>query len=656
MLKLIVWPKSKEFPPQEIKFELGKLNVITGASRTGKSAIIPIIDYCLASSDCNIPIDTIRDHASWYGILIQTDIEQILISRRIPLGTKASNDFYIIRGDAVGTPASIEEANEKLGGIKNILNEISQVPSFSLDGDEYQQSFSARLGFRDLMSLVFQNQDIVANQNILFYKTHAHEHRERLRNWFPFILGAENIEVLIARQRLQDIGKRLERIKREYAKVSKISMGWIANLKGHIEIAREYGLTEETVNDNISPEDLLAIAKQVLENVPENSASQFDDLSNASREVKELEEQEDLLSGKIGAAKKRLSDIRSLKSGLSEYSNTVKKRIDRLHISQWFEDLALEAESCPACGSREHPRTADELKKISSAFKQYEDEAKTVSSVPTSFSREEESVKKELEDLLEKQKSYRNRYDLVLSRDKKAQEDFQKRKNMFIFLGHLKASAETFESLTENGELKSEINELQKEYDRLDKIVDLNGIKRKVNAASIKVSQGILDHLKTLDVEEKYKNTPPEFSVRDLNIKVLSSDKNWHFLAEVGSASNWVSFHIALMCSLQEYFLNQKHSCVPNFVIFDQPSQVYFPKVKRGEQDKESDFKKDVDVEAVKKIFKTIAGSIASTGNQWQSIILDHADESIYGDIEDIHEVAEWRSGKKLIPIEWYED
>ena len=226
ILKLLIWPKSKEFPPQEINFELGKLNVITGASRTGKSAIIPIIDYCLASSDCNIPIDTIRDHSSWYGIIIQTDIKQILISRKIPQGTKVSNDFYIIRGDTVSVPTSIEEPNEKTDGIKNILNEISQVPSFALYHEEYQKSFSARLGFRDLMSLVFQNQDIVANQNILFYKTHAHEHRERLRNWFPFILNAENIEILIARQRLQDIGRKLERLKREYTKASEVSSAW----------------------------------------------------------------------------------------------------------------------------------------------------------------------------------------------------------------------------------------------------------------------------------------------------------------------------------------------------------------------------------------------------------------------------------------------
>ena len=33
-----------------ITFETGKLNIIYGASQTGKSAIIPIIDYCLCST------------------------------------------------------------------------------------------------------------------------------------------------------------------------------------------------------------------------------------------------------------------------------------------------------------------------------------------------------------------------------------------------------------------------------------------------------------------------------------------------------------------------------------------------------------------------------------------------------------------------------
>jgi hypothetical protein len=52
-------------------------------------------------------------------------------------------------------------------------------------------------------------------------------------------------------------------------------------------------------------------------------------------------------------------------------------------------------------------------------------------------------------------------------------------------------------------------------------------------------------------------------------------------------------------------------------------------------------------------MFKTLANSVLVSQGGWQSIILDHADAGIYGDIEGIHEVEEWRDGRKLIPKEW---
>ena len=47
---IILWPKRDEFSYRRLPFADGKINIITGASRTGKSAIIPIIDYCLCSN------------------------------------------------------------------------------------------------------------------------------------------------------------------------------------------------------------------------------------------------------------------------------------------------------------------------------------------------------------------------------------------------------------------------------------------------------------------------------------------------------------------------------------------------------------------------------------------------------------------------------
>ncbi len=261
----------------------------------------------------------------------------------------------------------------------------------------------------------------------------------------------------------------------------------------------------------------------------------------------------------------------------------------------------------------------------------------------------------ELDSLLKDQKEHQSRYDILLARDRKAQEEFQSRKKMFIFLGHLKASMETFESLGDGGEFIEEISRLENEYGILTETADRKGVKKRVEAATTRISQSMLNHLKTLDVEEKYREIAPKFDVEDLNISVLSTDDNWHYLAEVGSASNWVSFHLALFCSLQEYFTEQNFSSVPSLVIFDQPSQVYFPKVRRGAEEQDIDPQyEDEDVSAVKQMFRTVANSIKGKNGEWQGIVLDHADSSIYGEIEGVHEVEEWRDGKKLIPEEWY--
>lgn len=654
LLKLVVWPKKEKFAPRMVDFEPGKVNVITGLSRSGKSAIIPIIDYCLASSDCSIPIDTIRDHASWYGVIFQTETEQLLICRKVPEGTKVSNDFYLSRGPVVSVPPCVPDPNHDAEQVKHILNTVSYVPYFSIDTKDDRNRYGARLSFRDLMAFVFQSQDIVANQNVLFYKTHAHDHRERLRNWFPFILGAETIDTLIARQRLQDVEKRLNQLRREYDKARAVSSSWVANMLVHLKIAKEYGLIDEEISSTCAPDELIAMARKVTENIPNHSQSKVENIKEANQEVSKLEAQESKISTEIGNLQRRLNEIKRLKSGLVDYGDYVRKRVERLHISQWLEDIATDSELCPACGSKEHPSTKVEMAKICAAFRQYEEQAKAVSEVPTSFSREEERLTRELSTLLEQQKSVQKEYETLLVKDNKAKQEFQRRKNMFLFIGHLKASLEIFETLADGGEIQKDIEKLQAEQKALTDLIDSAGLSKRVNVATYRISQGMLDHLTTLDVEEKYRQTPPMFNVKDLNLKVLSNDENWHFLAEVGSASNWVSFHIALMCSMQEFFINKNNTCVPSFVIFDQPSQVYFPKVQRSQRANADDVKFESEDEiAVTNMFKTIARSVAKSKGKWQGIILDHADAGIYGGVDGVHEVEEWRDGNKLIPLEW---
>jgi len=66
--KVILWLKNGKI--REVVFEPNKINVITGRSSTGKTAILQIFDYCLFGSSSRISEDSINEHIEWYGLLI----------------------------------------------------------------------------------------------------------------------------------------------------------------------------------------------------------------------------------------------------------------------------------------------------------------------------------------------------------------------------------------------------------------------------------------------------------------------------------------------------------------------------------------------------------------------------------------------------------
>lgn len=652
--RLVIWSRSPAVEPVEIEFALGVVNVITGGSRSGKSAIIPIIDYCLASSDCVIPIDVIRDNASWYGIVLKTNGSSVLIARRVPTASDVSNDFYVELGN-LKVPKEIPGPNQNTDGVKVILNDISGVPSFRLDTEEDPRPYQSRLGFRDLMALTFQSQDIVANQNVFFYKTHAHEHRERLKNWFPYILGAANMDTLAARQRLALIEKRLAATRREAERAKQVSARWTSNIQGHLGLARQFGLYSGETFDPTSPAYLIETAKSILANARDDSQPTLEQIDKGDAALRELEKQEEQLSDEIGRLRKRLADIKRLRDGLVGYGNSTQKRADRLQISKWLQDLGSQTPSCPLCGDAAHEWSGMELKKLVSAFEVAEGESRSLSEIPPSFLREEQGIKARLEELLAERRALNRRLDWLLNSNKIAKVQFQRRKNLFMFLGHLEASLENLESIQDSGDLTVEIRRLENERDMLLEDVNPRKIDRRTDAALDEVCTLAHKRLGTLDVDAEYRRVAPKFSLIDLNIKVPSKDGHWHLLPEVGSASNWLSFHVAITCGLQEYLARLEQSCVPSFVIFDQPSQVYFPKVRHSGVKSDNEIApKHEDEEAVRKIFQTLADSVKESGGKWQCIVLDHADNDIYGGIEGVHEVDVWRNGKKLIPLHWY--
>src|ERR1700730_6668569 len=108
--RIVLWPKDSTKSVRSVTFEPGRLNIISGVSRTGKSAIIPIIDYCLGSDKCTIPTRIIRQKTAWFGVVVHTAEGEMLFARREPETQQATDDMYVAESPRqITVPPSIQK-------------------------------------------------------------------------------------------------------------------------------------------------------------------------------------------------------------------------------------------------------------------------------------------------------------------------------------------------------------------------------------------------------------------------------------------------------------------------------------------------------------------------------------------------------------------
>ena len=188
--KLILWPKDPSKQIRQVPFTGSAVNVITGDSRSGKSALTAIIDYVLGSGSCAIPVGPIRDRTAWFGLLLQTPELQILMAREEPGDRRASSACAWSQGSQIPIP-SCPHPNANLDEVKDQLNRLARLSDLPLDENPDQGFQLGRPSFRDLVAFNFLPQFIVANPYALLYKAVRPDHREKLRAVFPLVLGVD---------------------------------------------------------------------------------------------------------------------------------------------------------------------------------------------------------------------------------------------------------------------------------------------------------------------------------------------------------------------------------------------------------------------------------------------------------------------------------
>jgi hypothetical protein len=183
----------------------GQVNIITGGSGTGKSALSEIVDYCLGRGSCEIPEGVIRDTVSWYAVRIQFPTDQLFIARENPItrGHSTSYRVYIEQGDIVESPISPPlTENTNLEGLRDLLTrKIGIAPNLNTPPlGQTRQSLEANI--RHALTFCYQQQTEIAAKDYLFHRQYEAHTTQDIKDTLPYFLGVIQEDRLAREQEL----------------------------------------------------------------------------------------------------------------------------------------------------------------------------------------------------------------------------------------------------------------------------------------------------------------------------------------------------------------------------------------------------------------------------------------------------------------------
>lgn len=650
--KLILWPKNGG-KYRELEFKPGKVNIISGSSKAGKSAVIPIIDYCLGSERCAIPVGTIRKTCEWFGILIDTDEGQKLLARAEPGDQRSTDDMFIVEGQYIEIPEAIDYKNTNRHNVKEVLNRLSGLPNLGFGNDPEEFGFKNRPSFRDLMAFTFQPQNIVANPDVLFYKADSYGNREKLKSIFPFILGAIDSKSLLVVWELKELRKQLKTLQGELTAIEAVSKQWQAEANVWFYRSREYGLVEADAQPHSEWPRLLEQLRGIAYKSSRDAVVTPAAIESSAEILKALHERETLMGENIFVAKQKLEDLREIKAEAKHYSSSLEKIGQRLSLSSWLKELS---ENNPDTNPLAFPTLSPstQLAELCNALAEIEQVASSTPKVSASVESEIVRIRNLIRQDSETLAAIRTEIKGIEARDELAAKHALRMTEIDRFLGSMQQSNKTYTEARTDSTLKERVKTLENRIKILEPQVSDATVKLKTTHILEEISK--ICALITPHLDAEWADAQITLSIPDLAIKVKHDGRD-DFLWEVGSGANWLAYHIAMLLALQLYFLKKTDHAVPHLLIFDQPSQVYFPvksAARKSNGDEDSleiePVLDDEDRDAVRKVFSVLARGVNRAKGRLQIIVLDHAGSEVWDDIEGVSLAEEWRDGEKLVP------
>ena len=642
IVQLIVWPRDGSKSPRVLSFVETGINLITGSSRSGKSAIIKIIDYCLGSKTCNIPkLGPIRRSSGWYGIVVATEEGYKLLARRDPDAQDATDEIMLIES---ATPVFPDRPtkNSNRAAIKGMLARLARLPQSSADFDATGNGFKSRASFGDMTSFVFQPQNIVANENVLFFEANDEEHAPKLREIFPLVLGVVDARTLVALHRLAEVRRTLDRKRRQLEALKGSNEDYAGEVRGRYLGAIDLGLLRADVSAIDQAETgallmrLVALSRQWLEGQRPNSGPAT--FANAER-LADLRNREFLAAQQVASLRLRHVQLRELSQARQVSEADLARERDRLAPSSWLVEKISDTSACPFCGSPNHVGTS-ELTRLGERAIAVEAQWNGITIIPPMLDAEEVEIRRALTQEEVKLRQIRAEKAEIEQLTPAARTTEEERA---LFMGKLLEFIKIQRELSGDEGLVTDIGELEAEEEALRGQVDPEMMAQRKEEALLLISRYARHYGQIVDLEDN--DAIIKLDTRELTIRVISEHGESAWLRQLGSGANYLGYHVATLLALHEFFINKPIPYVPSLLIFDQPSQTQFADDSDEEDEQE-------ELIAVRKAFEAFDSAI-DRAQGLQIIVSEHAGGLVYEGIKRLTVVERWRRGRKLIPWHW---
>lgn len=624
---------------RHLPFALGQVNIITGRSKSGKSVVGDIIDYCLGGDSCNIADGVVRDNVAWYGLLLQFEHERVFVARKNPdKGQQTTGVCYIDIGEKIEAPDNCDfSSNTNVSGIEESLTRRIEISENLNTPPEGQSRLPLAANIRHALYYCFQGQDEIAAKNFLFHHQSDDFITQAIKDTIPYFLGAISEEALALENERSILKRKLTLEKRKLEENRFLMGGGSERAISLIGEARQAGLIDASTQiDYQNYREMYSVLQTAMNWSPSmiGSNSGMDRLTFLQSKLQEIRDEFDEIGISLDNARKFVGET----AGYSGEAQHQKMRLESIGL---FEQLNFNPGKCPLCsGTLEQPLPSVEMIKASivnldKSIASVTREQPKLRAFISDLEREREKKQEEIKALeaeidgLYQQESERARL-----------RDINARRGKVV--GRISLWVESVENDTESEKQEQIVKRIEDRIKEIDDILDRDSVEERKQSALSRIQEDMTKWAKALQLE--HSDNPYRLDLNKVTVVVDKPERPVP-LKQLGSGSNWVGVHLIAYFALQRFFVNANRP-VPRFLFLDQPSQVYFP----SELDE-----KQIDWNEVNKMYQFIIDRTNELNGKLQVIVVDHADLKEDSFRQFICENW-WPLDKNLVPSDWYEN